>query len=502
MAVWLVTLLLIGVILVLAALFLHHRYSYFARRGILHEKPVLIYGNTKGLGKTQSVRDPFRVLYEKYKKKAKYAGFYFGMSPNTVLFDLDLIKQVMIKDFQNFANRGNYYNEADDPITAHLFNLDGQKWRNMRTKLTPTFTALKMHQMLPIVVQISDRLVQLLGKEVDQVKASSKNGEASIEIKDWLARFTTDGIGSCAFGLDCNSLEDPNAEFRAVSRRLFTERRLNPIIMGLLNAYPSIGRKLHIKVAPKFASDFYTRVVKESIDYRDKNNVKRNDFLNILMEMREGKDGGLTFNQILAQAFVFLLAGFETSSSTMGFALYELATNQDVQDKAREEVKQVLAKHGELNYEAIKELKYMQQVFYETMRLWPILPILFRQAEKEYPVPGTNDVFEAGTHLVIPVEAIQHDPEIYPDPEKFDPERFTPEAVEQRHAMAWLPFGSGPRNCIGARFGEMQSIVGLATLVHNFKFVPSIDTQIPLKLSKTVFLTSPEAGIKLDVQKL
>ncbi|XP_068147415.1 cytochrome P450 6a8-like [Drosophila tropicalis] len=493
---------LIGAIVALILLYLHRRYTYWTRRGVVQLEPKWIFGNMDKVGKTQSLRDPFREFYNTFRGKEKFGGFYVGTRQTAVLLDLDLIKHVMIKDFQNFANRGNYYNEKDDPLMAHLFNLDGQKWRNMRTKLTPTFTSLKMHHMYPIIVEIGDRFINLMNEEMLKARAVSNNGEAAVEVKDLLARFTTDVIGSCAFGLDCNSLKDPNAEFRAVSRRMLSKRRHGPIVMSLMNTYPNLARKLHMKFLPDYAAEFYLRVIKESIDHRDKNNIKRGDFLNLVMEMREAVDG-MTFNQIAAQCFVFLLAGFETSSSTMGFALYELALNQDVQEKARQEVNQILGKHGELTYEAMKELKYLQQVLYETMRKWPILPILTRLTEKDYPVPGTNSqVFEAGTQLIIPADAIQHDPEIYPDPEKFDPERFSPEAVEQRHAMTWLPFGSGPRNCIGSRFGEMQSIVGLALLLKNFKFVPAKETPIPLQLDKKSFLLSSDSGIVLDVQSI
>ncbi|XP_030376490.1 probable cytochrome P450 6a14 [Scaptodrosophila lebanonensis] len=369
----------------------------------------------------------------------------------------------------------------------------------MRTKLTPTFTSLKMHQMLPTVVEICERFVAVVQKDLEASRATSAP-ETPIEMKDLLARFTTDVIGSCAFGLDCNSLANPNVEFRVFGRKVFTERRHGRLVFGLVQSFPKLARHLHIKLARDDVSDFYMRVVRETLEYRDQNKVQRNDFLNLLMELRKESGGGLTFNQIAAQAFVFFLAGFETSSSTMGFALYLLAMHPETQKRAREEVQRVWAKYGEFNYEAYKELKYIQQVFFETMRMYSILPIIMRKATKDYNVPGTSHVIEAETTVIIPADAIHHDPDIYPEPERFDPDRFAPEAVEQRHPMSWLPFGAGPRNCIGLRFGEMQSVIGLAMLLKHFQFSAAKETPIPLEIDKESFILASKGGIVLNVQ--
>lgn len=511
---------LLGIAVGLLCALLRRTYSYWAQRGVPYDKPVWFYGNLHSVGKTTTALEPFRRFYEKYKGQAPFGGFYFAVRGAAVLLDLDVVKLVMVKEFNNFANRGNYYNELDDPISAHLFNLDGREWREMRNKLTSTFTSLKMHQMLPTVVEIADRFVQLVREQVEQARQRDAD-ESPVEVKHLLARFTIDVIGSCAFGLDCNSLNDPDVEFYHLGHKTFTNRRHGRLAFGLIQAFPKLAKRLHIKMVNDDVSEFYMRVVRETLDYREKHRVQRNDFLNLLMELRNEPSGGLTFNQIAAQAFVFFLGGFETSSSTMGFALHLLALHPEVQQRGREEVQQVLAKHKVLNYEALRELKYIKQIVYgkwdsviqslpsnicfsiaETLRKYSIASILLRQTIADFKIPGTSFVLEAGTPVVIPVDAIHHDPDIYPDPEKFDPDRFAPEAVEERHSAAYLAFGAGPRNCIGLRFGEMQSLVGLAVLLQNFKFSPARATDIPLKIHKTSFFLQTEGGIVLNVQKV
>lgn len=116
-------------------------FEYWKSRDIPCEEPSIPYGTMKGFGKTIHPSLFIKRLYDKYKPSgAKLCGIYFFARPVAVLLDLDLVKHVMVKDFANFNERGIYYNEEDDPLSAHLFSLDGDKWKKLRFKLTPTFT--------------------------------------------------------------------------------------------------------------------------------------------------------------------------------------------------------------------------------------------------------------------------------------------------------------------------------------------------------------------------
>lgn len=223
-----------------------------------------------------------------------------------------------------------------------------------------------------------------------------------------------------------------------------------------------------------------------------------------LMELgEEGVKDALSFEQIAAQALVFFLAGFDTSSTTMSFCLYELALNPDVQERLRVEVLAVLKRNNQkLTYDSVQEMPYLDQVVAETLRKYPILPHLLRRSTKEYQIPDSNLILEPGSKIIIPVHSIHHDPELYPDPEKFDPSRFEPEEIKARHPFAYLPFGEGPRNCIGERFGKLQVKVGLVYLLRDFKFSRSEKTQIPLKFSSRNFLISTQEGVHLRMEGL
>lgn len=265
------------------------------------------------------------------------------------------------------------------------------------------------------------------------------------------------------------------------------------------------------------------KVVTETVEFREKNNIDRNDFMDLLIKLKnKGTDeaglGALTLNEIAAQAFIFFLAGFETSSTTMAFFLYKLAANPDMQDRARQEARGKLNEMVEsLHYEAMIGMHCLDQIvngslinilnllllmkyrylftylkrFLETLRKYPPLSILTRVSQNDYSVPGSELCIEIGTRVWTPAYAIRHSPDNYPNPEKFDPDRFTPGKVADRKSTLWLPFGDGPRICVGLRLGMMQTRIGLVNLLNNLEFMPSAKTTIPLKLSKADFILAP-----------
>jgi cytochrome P450 family 6 len=121
---------------------------------------------------------------------------------------------------------------------------------------------------------------------------------------------------------------------------------------------------------------------------------------------------------------------------------------------------------------------------------------------KDYEIPGTSLVIPKGINIQLATYSLHHDPEYYPDPFKFDPERFTPEKVKARDPFTFLPFGEGPRNCIGMRFGLMQSKIGIVKLVKNFEFAPTEKTPIPMKFIPSSPFLSPVGGMCLKVKKI
>ncbi|KAI4459292.1 cytochrome p450 [Holotrichia oblita] len=369
----------------------------------------------------------------------------------------------------------------------------------MRVKLSPTFTSGKMKYMFKTLLDCG-------GPMIDHLNGICEKKE-EVDIKEILACYTTDIIGSCAFGLECNSFKDPDAEFRTNGRKAFTVSFRDLFIQFLVFWSPSLPKYLPIKQVKSEIESFFINAVRSILDYRTTNKVKRNDFIQMFIEMQEKAkaegEEGLTLNEIAAQAFVFFLAGFETSSTTMTFCLHELAFNQEIQDKLRKEVRDTYQKtDGQLNYDAIMGMKYMDMVLEETLRKYPPVPILNRVCSSDYKIPNTDIILPTGTKVFISSLGIHRNEEYYPDPMKFDPERFTDENKASRSNYTWMPFGEGPRICIGLRFGLMQAKTGLSMLLNNYRILPGKNETYDMEIDPQNFVLSKNGTVMLRLEKL
>jgi cytochrome P450 family 6 len=428
----------------IALFFLRRTFNYWKNLGVPQFPITLPHGNIKGMMKEYHMSQFLVDYYQKTKKiGAPFSGVYMYSRPMMILADLDLIKTILIKDFNTFPNRGFFHNEKDDPISAHIFNLENDPWKQLRQKLSPTFTSGKLKMMFGTISDVADKLLSVIDKQIEAT--------GQLEVKDTLARFTTDVIGTTAFGIDCNSLEDKNSKFYEMGTKIFTPTGTSFFKRIMRATFKDLSLKLHMKALPEDISDFYMGITKQTVEYREKNpQVNRQDFMNLLVQLKN--EGAVTIEQIAAQSFIFFLAGYETSSSTMTYCLYEFSVDEDIQEKARQSVKDVLDKHGnQLTYDAVSDMHYLEQCVDETLRKYPVVSNLQRTPIKDYKIPNSNVVIPKGQPVWVPVHAIHWDEEIYPQPEKFDPDRFTQEAKSKRHQFAYLPFGEGPRICIGMR---------------------------------------------------
>ncbi|KAH8320582.1 hypothetical protein KR067_005690 [Drosophila pandora] len=491
---------LIAVVLIALAVgfwFVRTRYSYWTRRRIGNVPATFPTGNMDGFRKTKHFIDIVTPIYEKFKDcGAPFAGFFIMLRPVVLILDLEVAKQVLIRDFANFEDRGMYHNERDDPLTGHLFRIDGPKWRPLRTKMTPTFSSGKMKFMFPTVCEVGVELTGVCGELAENSMCGI------LEVGGLMARYTSDVIGRCAFGVDCNGLRNPEAEFAVMGRRTFSERRHSKLVDLFIESFPNLARRLRFCQIHQDITDFYVGIVRETVRMREEQGIVRNDFMNLLIEMKQR--GELTLEEIAAQAFIFFAAGFDTSASTLGFALYELAKQPELQEKLRTEIDEAQKKHqGEFTYECMQELRYMELVIAETLRKYPVLPQLTRVSKQYYATKGDRNFYiEPGQMLLIPVYGIHHDPRIYPEPNRFIPKRFLADQLALRPTASWLPFGDGPRNCIGMRFGKMQTTVALVHLLRRFHFTVCPRTEPKIEFVKSNILLCPANGIYLKVQEL
>lgn len=306
-------------------------------------------------------------------------------------------------------------------------------------KLTPTFTSAKMKFMFETVDNIGDKLVNVIKKE-----SKSSN---EIEVHEFLARFMTDSISNVAFGMDSNSLEDANSMFRKMGKEIVDLDVLGFLKFFFTSSFPELSRRMHFTANKRSVIDFFHNTFVTKMEQREQQNIFRKDFLQILLELK--KNASLTVSELASESFIFFLAGFETSSTLSVFTIYELALNPDIQQKLRDEIKTGIDENdGKLTYDLLFSFKFLDMVMNETLRKYPP-GFINRFSKKDFKIPGTEMIIPANTDININIFSIHRDPEYYPDPGKFDPERFKPENIKNREPLSYIPFGGGPRKCIG-----------------------------------------------------
>nr|CAD7614996.1 unnamed protein product [Timema genevievae] len=366
-------------ILVMIYWYTTSRHDHWKKQGIACIKPFPFFGNLKDVVLLKSSRgDVMKYLYRELDGKPFGGAFLFN-NPILVVRDPELVKTILVKNFSHFQNRF-HSSDHSRPLSQNLTSLNGPKWRTLRTKLTPAFTSGKLKNMIDAMAECS--------LEMNTELQATANNNSIIEVKDMAGNFTTQVIGSVIFGLQFNSIKDPNSKFRKLGHEMFDPSYKRAVTLMLNNILPKISKLLGLNSLSKNVESFFCGVVKDTIRYRETNGVTRNDFLQLLIQLknketlledRSMEDGHLrhqidlvdskaeqfefTDSLMTDQCFVFFLAGFETSSTTMSFALYELAVNPDIQERLGAEIDEVLQKHkGKISYDAIHEMSYLDRV--------------------------------------------------------------------------------------------------------------------------------------------
>ncbi|XP_031640057.1 probable cytochrome P450 6d5, partial [Contarinia nasturtii] len=498
--------------LTLLYFFLKRTYSYWERNGFktLPNYNYILGHFKETLAQKEFVGDFIARLYNSTSEP--FVGIYSILRPILLVRDPELIRLILIKDFSHFTDRDVHCNEEYDPLSGVLFSLPGKRWKNIRTKLTPAFSSGKLKAMFGTLHDCGSTMQNYLEKYADNDKV--------LEVRDLAARYTTNVIASVGFGLDIDSIGDPNNDFRVYGAQVFEPSISNAIRWFFFFIAPKIMSVFRIHVVNSKVDHFARSITRQNLEYREKNNIVRKDFFQLLIQIRNAgtvqlddddwsvesnQKKTLSENEIAAIAFNFFAAGFETSSTTLSFCLYELSKHPEIQKRVHNEIDRVLKEHdGKITFESISDMKYLGRCFDETLRMYPTLPIINRTCTKEYRIPGTNKVIEKGTPVYIPVIALQMDDKYYDEPKIFNPDRFNEENTVGKNIVnrPYLSFGDGPRNCIAARLGKIQTKVGLVMMLQKFRFeLPDQYKNDEIKFSPKTFLIAPFDGINLHVFK-
>ncbi|XP_024871382.1 cytochrome P450 3A19-like, partial [Temnothorax curvispinosus] len=273
----------------------------------------------------------------------------------------------------------------------------------------------------------------------------------------------------------------------------------NNIIFTLVFFMPLLGKIFHVRFLPKKADNFFRTIIADIMEQRRREETRRNDFLQLMADLERTEGDKFDLEMITSHALSFFIDGYETSSTVLSFIGFNLATHPEVQEKLRDEVVSVLNKYdGVITYDALKDMTYMDQVLSESQRLLPALGFLDKVCTQDTDLRGSDGLVchvPRGMHIMISVNGLQEDSRYWENPTVFDPDRFGPEKKHSIERFAYLPFGEGPRMCVGMRMAQLQMKACLATLLRKYRLELSPKTQVPLKMTASTFLSAPEGGL-------
>lgn len=478
----------------------------FRRHGIPGPEPDLFWGNFMQLR-----QDRVEVMERWIAEHGKVFGFYMGEQPFMVVSDPEMVKQCLVKEFQAFHDRPPFAMSVE-PFASCLLELKGAEWKRVRSVLNPTFSSVKIKQMSPIVHGCVDTLMEILeercrnGRPVDMLKLAQG--------------YSLDVITKCAFAWQVDCQRNPNDPLLLGVRKIFEEAE-HPAVQNAIR-FPALR---YLFTALYWISDYY-KVTQHIISNlrqlialrRRDRKIRATDMVQIMLEAQEGGDAAVTAESprgkevrliedrhVLSNAFIFMAAGFETTATSLGFIMYLLATHPEEQERLYSEVRDALEDvEGELSYERVHQLKRLDMFIHEALRIYPpVVLFVTRKCEKDTTVMG--QFFPKGVSIMAPTWHLHHDPTVWPDPFVFRPERFDPDdsgdGLLQHHPGAYLPFGLGPRICIGKRFALLELKMAVCRILRQYRVVRCPQTQEPLKLMVQSVIINPVGGVVVGLER-
>ncbi|KAI1280327.1 Cytochrome P450 3A8 [Halotydeus destructor] len=470
---------------------------------------------------------------EIYKTYGTIVGLYEGLRPTLMIGDPKLIKDILVKDFHNFPNhRAFNFGHTANRLGFFFMRGSEERWGKMRNAIAPSFCTGKMRLLTP-------KINEAIGTLLANLRTGS-TPDTPVDLRILYRAFSLDTIASTAFGISLDSHNDPDHPIVANAHKFFSKK---PVTRFFFEIYLTFAKLKKMRPTDFESLNYFSKltekITREKRYLRKRKysggliNGKKLDFIQMFLDIidngqdpliesieeelsadeasndeprseidnvtvyghdekcvpKDSNNNGATnvhrksfsLDELKAQGILFFLAGFDTTATLLSNISYLLACNPQAQEMLIMEIDTWDSEY-ELNFDTVNSFKYLDAVIWETLRLYPPVSRVERECVADYKLGSTGICIPAGMTVSIPVYAIHRDPKYFPEPDKFQPERFLRNSADEspvKHPYSFLPFGGGPRNCLGMRLAIIEAKMTIASILKRYRFriKPGTDVQ-------------------------
>ena len=440
-------------------------FDKWKQEGIAHDEPTFPFGTHNILAQKHHLIEHLHCDYQKFKigQKLKVHGWFLFGKPALSINDVEILKQIQVKDFNHFVDR----NEANttralqgggrlDKLWAlQLANACGDKWKDLRSTFTPVFTSGKMKLMLGFIKTTASALVEALEDKAD--------AGIEFELKETFGKFSLDALASCAFGVDGQSFEKETSLFVDHTARIFQNTTLDNLLL-FAKFIPGVVRfqsLFNINTFKTSPTRYLSEVIRSVLRTRRNSGERRGDMVDLMLDcvtevgkVQENNNNGdfchhetdmqldpmkkrenMTEDDIVATALVVLVAGYDTTGMTLSFLAFEMTRNPDLQERLHREVDMAFEKNdGKMpDFAVIQNLPFLDMLIHETLRFHNPVGMNTRTCTKDYALPGTDVTLRKDDLVTFSVMGLHRDPEHFSHPDQFYPDHFSQEEKATRH---------------------------------------------------------------------
>ncbi|XP_060585049.1 cytochrome P450 3A4-like [Ruditapes philippinarum] len=441
-------------------------------------------------------------VFNNWKKKyGNVYGFYEGFRPGIVLNDADFARDILSRHFEKFHIRTSYRPFMYYPDNLRLIDIEGEHWKYQRAVLNKILNSKGTIKRVGEKMQTtSDNMIELISEEL-------KTSVEAVNISRLVNNYVCEGVIRILLDMDDDQMtkhKEAIYNYKVCSNwSASAENEAG----GLARLFPSLTPLLQLtdtahKVSHEKVVDILREYLTSTVDGQNNNKLNDDDHESLLSYLLSSKvlfrdiDGslgrrGLTIDETIAHILSLLSEIYSTTTAIIQFILYELACNQDCQEKLYDEICSFCGKDGNIPLTSFQDMEYFDMFFNETYRHHPIAPGVSRVCTESCKIRGVT--FKEGMVVRVMTSPMYMDENLFEHPEKFIPERFSKENRLDSHQYSFLPFGQGPRMCPGQHLAKIQVKTAIINILRKYTLMPCKNTEIPIKEALRPSLTPANA---------